>query len=258
MILTTTVSRNGQYVARKTDVYYLEKRRHAAVHARRRIPSHEPEGGVAMKTPVAILSTFGRRGRAGRLQQRATERGRAEPTYQEAATAPLLQNSREAVSKLTAGFDLNALGGGPVLVATVVNVNDLGPLGPAGAAPVGQYASQMAALGFNVKSQAARRHLRQGRCGRAAAVARDQGHRAQLQRLAGARGHLLACRQLHLREPEAGAHRRQPHHPRPRLRTAQRPRRAAPVGRPLTRHRIAPRLPRQFFSHPGWVPHAWR
>ena len=24
MILTTTVSRNGQYVARKTDVYYLE------------------------------------------------------------------------------------------------------------------------------------------------------------------------------------------------------------------------------------------
>lgn len=77
--------------------------------------------------------------------------GRAEPTYQDAATAPLLQNSREAVSKLTAGFDLNALGGGPVLVATVVNVNDLSRSAPLGRTLSEQYASQMAALGFNVK-----------------------------------------------------------------------------------------------------------
>ena len=77
--------------------------------------------------------------------------GRTEPTYQDAATAPLLQNSREAVSKLTAGFDLNALGGGPVLVATVVNVNDLSRSAPLGRTLSEQYASQMAALGFNVK-----------------------------------------------------------------------------------------------------------
>jgi hypothetical protein len=77
--------------------------------------------------------------------------GRTEPTYQDAATAPLLQSSREAVSKLTAGFDLNALGGGPVLVATVVNVNDLSRSAPLGRTLSEQYASQMAALGFNVK-----------------------------------------------------------------------------------------------------------
>ena len=34
--------------------------------------------------------------------------GRAEPTYQEAATAPLLQNSREAVGKLTGEGEISA------------------------------------------------------------------------------------------------------------------------------------------------------
>ncbi|KAB2893841.1 MAG: hypothetical protein F9K35_16680, partial [Burkholderiaceae bacterium] len=43
---------------------------------------------------------------------------RVEPTYQEAANNAFLQSSREAISKLTAGFDLGTLDGGPVLVAT--------------------------------------------------------------------------------------------------------------------------------------------
>lgn len=77
---------------------------------------------------------------------------RVEPTYQEAASAPMLQNSREAVLKLTAGFDMAMLSdGGPLLVATVVNVNDLGRSAPLGRTLSEQYASHMSALGFHVK-----------------------------------------------------------------------------------------------------------
>lgn len=76
---------------------------------------------------------------------------RIEPTYQEAASNQFLQSSREAVNKLVAGFDLNGLGGAPVLVATVVNVNDLSRSAPLGRTLSELYASQMAASGFNVK-----------------------------------------------------------------------------------------------------------
>jgi hypothetical protein len=103
-----------------------------------------------MKT-LAILSAVAAAAVLAGCNSAPQNVGRTEPTYQDAATAPLLQNSREAVSKLTAGFDLNALGGGPVLVATVVNVNDLSRSAPLGRTLSEQYASQMAALGFNVK-----------------------------------------------------------------------------------------------------------
>lgn len=101
--------------------------------------------------PLALLSTLAVAAVLAGCNSAPPNVGRTEPTYQDAATAPLLQNSREAVSKLTAGFDLNALGGGPVLVATVVNVNDLSRSAPLGRTLSEQYASQMAALGFNVK-----------------------------------------------------------------------------------------------------------
>lgn len=76
---------------------------------------------------------------------------RTEPTYQEAASAPFLQSSRDAIGKLTGGFDLSTLDGGPVLVATIVNVNDLSRSAPLGRTLSEQYASHMAASGFNVK-----------------------------------------------------------------------------------------------------------
>jgi hypothetical protein len=76
---------------------------------------------------------------------------RMEPTYQEAANNQFLANSRDAVAKLTAGFDLSTLGSGPVLVATVVNVNDLSRSAPLGRTLSEQYASHMASSGFNVK-----------------------------------------------------------------------------------------------------------
>ena len=76
---------------------------------------------------------------------------RVEPTYQDAASAPLLQSSREAVNRLVSGLDVAATGPGPVLVATVVNVNDLGRSAPLGRTLSEQYANNMAATGFDVK-----------------------------------------------------------------------------------------------------------
>jgi hypothetical protein len=76
---------------------------------------------------------------------------RAGPTYQEAAASQFLDSNRDAIAKLTAGFDLSSIGQGPVLVATVVNVNDLSRSAPLGRTLSEQYASHMAALGFNVK-----------------------------------------------------------------------------------------------------------
>ena len=57
---------------------------------------------------------------------------RVEPTYQEAASNLFLQSNGDAVSKLVAGFDMSTLGSGPVLVATVVNVNDMSRSAPLG------------------------------------------------------------------------------------------------------------------------------
>lgn len=76
---------------------------------------------------------------------------RTEPTYQDASASPFILSSRDAVNKLIGGFDMNALGGGPVLVATVVNVNDLSRAAPLGRTLSEQYASQMANSGFHVK-----------------------------------------------------------------------------------------------------------
>lgn len=76
---------------------------------------------------------------------------RNEPTYQEAASSPFLLSNADAVSKLVAGFDIQSLGGGPVLVATVVNVNDMSRSAPLGRTLSEQYASVMAGKGFNVK-----------------------------------------------------------------------------------------------------------
>ena len=76
---------------------------------------------------------------------------RVEPTYQDAASSAFIKSSREAIGTLTAGFEMDTLGTGPVLVATVVNVNDMSRSAPLGRTLSEQYASQMAALGFNVK-----------------------------------------------------------------------------------------------------------
>lgn len=76
---------------------------------------------------------------------------RTEPTYENAAQAPLVRSSRDAVARLIGNLDLSSTGAGPVLVATVVNVNDLRVSAPLGRTLSEQYASGMAMSGFDVK-----------------------------------------------------------------------------------------------------------
>lgn len=77
--------------------------------------------------------------------------GRLGPTYEEAAVNKFVGVNQGAITKLVAGVDLSALAGAPVLVATVVNVNDLRRAAPLGRTLSEQYASFMVASGFNVK-----------------------------------------------------------------------------------------------------------
>lgn len=73
------------------------------------------------------------------------------PTYEKASQNPFIASGRTAVDELVSGFDLQQLGQAPVLVATVVDVNDLSRSAPLGRTLSELYASQLASKGFNVK-----------------------------------------------------------------------------------------------------------
>ncbi|MEO5607262.1 MAG: FlgO family outer membrane protein [Polaromonas sp.] len=73
------------------------------------------------------------------------------PTYEEAANNQFMVANRQAINSLVTGIDLTTLAGAPVLVATVVNVNDLRRAAPLGRTLSEQYASFMVDKGFNVK-----------------------------------------------------------------------------------------------------------
>ncbi len=77
--------------------------------------------------------------------------GRLGPTYEEAAGNRFVSVNQGAINRLVAGVDQATLAGAPVLVATVVNVNDLRRAAPLGRTLSEQYASFMVASGFNVK-----------------------------------------------------------------------------------------------------------
>lgn len=76
---------------------------------------------------------------------------RIDPTYEEAANSKFVALNRDAINKLVAGFDLGPTGDMPVLVATIVNVNDMRISAPLGRTLSEQYASHLANAGFNVK-----------------------------------------------------------------------------------------------------------
>ena len=76
---------------------------------------------------------------------------RPEVTYEEAAANKFVVTNRDAISKLFAGFDLASLVDTPVLVATIVNVNDMRRSAPLGRTLSEQYATHMVNAGFNVK-----------------------------------------------------------------------------------------------------------
>lgn len=73
------------------------------------------------------------------------------PTYEEAAASKFVELNRQVISKLVAGFDPEPTRNAPVLVATIVNVNDMRRTAPLGRTLSEQYASHMASAGFNVK-----------------------------------------------------------------------------------------------------------
>jgi len=77
--------------------------------------------------------------------------GRLGPSYEDAAVNKFVAVNQSAVGRLVAGVDLVTLAGAPVLVATVVNINDLRRAAPLGRTLSEQYASSMVASGFNVK-----------------------------------------------------------------------------------------------------------
>jgi TolB-like protein len=84
---------------------------------------------------------------------------RQDPTYEEAASSRFVALNKEAVSRLVAGLGSSEEGipaqiarnEAPVLVATIVNVNDLRRSAPLGRTLSEQYTSQLATLGYNVK-----------------------------------------------------------------------------------------------------------
>ncbi len=76
---------------------------------------------------------------------------RLETSYEEAAANKFVAANRDAINKLVAGFSLGPTGDMPVLVATIVNVNDMRRAAPLGRTLSEQYASHMVNAGFNVK-----------------------------------------------------------------------------------------------------------
>ena len=71
--------------------------------------------------------------------------------YAEPQRNPLISSSQKAVTALSQGIPLQAINDAPVLVGTVVNVNQLSRSTPLGRTLSELYASQLASHGFNVK-----------------------------------------------------------------------------------------------------------
>ncbi|MEN9844629.1 MAG: hypothetical protein RLZZ612_2458 [Pseudomonadota bacterium] len=73
-----------------------------------------------------------------------------EPTYEAARQSKFVASSHEAVDKLLAGLDLTELAATPMLVATVVNVNDTRRVAPLGRTLSEQYAGRLVNKGLRV------------------------------------------------------------------------------------------------------------
>lgn len=73
------------------------------------------------------------------------------PDYASATQNPFITSARTAIDEMVQGFDAQQLGQAPVLVATVVDVNDLSRSAPLGRTLSEIYASQLTNKGFHVK-----------------------------------------------------------------------------------------------------------
>lgn len=71
------------------------------------------------------------------------------PTFEDASANAFIKSSRDAVAKLVTGLDPSTAS--PMLIATVVDVNDLRKAAPLGRTLSEQYSSAMVSNGFSVK-----------------------------------------------------------------------------------------------------------
>jgi hypothetical protein len=76
---------------------------------------------------------------------------RQDPTYEQAAGSPFLKANSDAIARLLAGLDRRLIGDAPLLVSTIVNVNDMGRAAPLGRTLGENYASLLVSQGLNVK-----------------------------------------------------------------------------------------------------------
>lgn len=76
---------------------------------------------------------------------------RVEPSYQEAASNTFLQTNQNAALQLIHGYDTGAFQNSPLLVATIVDVNDTRVSAPLGRTISEQYATALANAGLNVR-----------------------------------------------------------------------------------------------------------
>lgn len=81
--------------------------------------------------------------------QQAVVRG--DPTYESIAQDRFQSTNRAAVQQLVTGLDSAQFNDAPVLVATIVNINDLRRTAPLGRTLSEQYTSGLVQRGFNVK-----------------------------------------------------------------------------------------------------------
>ncbi|TSE23813.1 hypothetical protein Taqua_01700 [Tepidimonas aquatica] len=79
----------------------------------------------------------------------STPAAQALPTYEQAASHPFIKANREALQQLVAG--LSPADASPMLVATIVDVNDLRVSSPLGRTLSEQYSSAAAAAGVDVR-----------------------------------------------------------------------------------------------------------
>lgn len=76
---------------------------------------------------------------------------RSEPSYQDASANTFLATNQEAALKLIAGFAPETFQDRPLLVATIVDVNDTRVSAPLGRTLSEQYSSALANAGLNVR-----------------------------------------------------------------------------------------------------------
>ncbi|THU02746.1 hypothetical protein E9531_06480 [Lampropedia puyangensis] len=76
---------------------------------------------------------------------------RSEPSYQDATANTFLSTNQEAAQKLIAGYGAANFENNPLLVATIVDVNDTRVSAPLGRTLSEQYSSTLANSGLNVR-----------------------------------------------------------------------------------------------------------